>query len=608
MKLNRKFIVIVLCILIVVLLVGCRRNKKPEYSEGLEYVSRGDGTCYVGGIGDCTDTEIKIPTASPEGDTVIGIGEGAFQDCYRVTAVELPETVTHIGTYAFSGCILLENVRIPDGVRSIGESAFVNCNSLESVNIPEGITAIEAGNFVNCFNLVSITIPSTVTSIGDFAFMSCSSLVEICNKSALDIDPKPNSNNYLGNRALHIYTDESESRLHRIGDCVFYDDGSEVLLVKYLGKQSEVTLPLYTGGKGYKIHRFAFCQNPFVTRVVIPDGVTEIADAAFESCLTLTSVVIPRSVTAVNDNAFFICYSLREIVNESSLSLDHLGNVITDASKSCIKIKGDFVFYDDGSELALVKYLGMAGDVTLPEYDGRKYRISKYAFTNMTSNVLMKNVVISDSVTSIDKTAFSTCLALESVVIGDGVVNVEKGAFVGCTSVKYVTIGKSVAKIDDSLLTESKLLLSITVDGENTSFKSIDGTLYTKDGKTLIRYAPGRTDTVFVIPNGVTVIKKAAALNASSLTTLVIPEGVTEIGERAFYGCGNFTKVVIPRSVKTVGKDAFINLILALPDGSTQLVCYYTGTEAEWKTMRSNNSKNQHGLPFMANYNYVPEE
>lgn len=46
-----------------------------NYSEGLEFISNGDGTCYVAGIGNCTDTDIIIPKVSPSEDKVTKIGK-----------------------------------------------------------------------------------------------------------------------------------------------------------------------------------------------------------------------------------------------------------------------------------------------------------------------------------------------------------------------------------------------------------------------------------------------------------------------------------------------------------------------------------------------------
>ena len=46
----------------------------------LTFTSNGDGTCYVESIGTCTDTDVVIPSVSPDGDRVTGIAELAFYE------------------------------------------------------------------------------------------------------------------------------------------------------------------------------------------------------------------------------------------------------------------------------------------------------------------------------------------------------------------------------------------------------------------------------------------------------------------------------------------------------------------------------------------------
>jgi hypothetical protein len=75
------------------------------------------------------------------------------------------------------------------------------------------------------------------------------------------------------------------------------------------------------------------------------------------------------------------------------------------------------------------------------------------------------------------------------------VTSIGDRAFVGCTS-----------------------LTSITVDPNNRNYCSIDGNLYTKDQKTLIQYAIGKTDTTFVIPDSVTSIGNYTFHKCTSLT------------------------------------------------------------------------------------------
>ncbi len=82
---------------------------------GLNYISQGNGTCYVGGIGSCEDTELKIPAYSPYGDKVTRIGDGAFTNCQNLLSITIPETVKTIGTGAFRGCSSLVAINVDSG-------------------------------------------------------------------------------------------------------------------------------------------------------------------------------------------------------------------------------------------------------------------------------------------------------------------------------------------------------------------------------------------------------------------------------------------------------------------------------------------------------------
>ena len=104
-----------------------------NYSKGLLYTSGGNGTCYVSGTGTCTDTDIVIPSVSPNGDRVTSIGNYAFSDCSGLTSVTIGEGVTSIGGSAFSSCTGLTSVTIGDSVTSIGAWAFSGCTSLRTV-------------------------------------------------------------------------------------------------------------------------------------------------------------------------------------------------------------------------------------------------------------------------------------------------------------------------------------------------------------------------------------------------------------------------------------------------------------------------------------------
>jgi hypothetical protein len=202
-------------------------------------------------------------------------------------------------------------------------------------------------------------------------------------------------------------------------------------------------------------------------------------------------------------------------------------------------------------------------------------------------------------VTSISSSAFSNCTSLASITIPDSVTTIGSSAFSNCTSLESITIPESVTTIGDAAFSSCTSLASITVDENNTAYKDIDGNLYTKDGKTLIQYAIGKTDTSFTIPDGVEVIGGAAFVYCTSLASITIPESVTKIGSYAFCGCKSLASITIPESVTTIGYYAFYDCY-RLTD------VYYTGGVEDWATI-SIGDYNSYLTGATIHYNYAAE-
>ena len=56
---------------------------------------------------------------------------------------------------------------------------------------------------------------------------------------------------------------------------------------------------------------FAYCIS--LTSVSIPNTISRIGEQVFESCSSLTSIIIPNSVTSIGRNAFYKCSSLTSV-------------------------------------------------------------------------------------------------------------------------------------------------------------------------------------------------------------------------------------------------------------------------------------------------------
>ena len=218
----------------------------------------------------------------------------------------------------------LPAIEIPsaiDGIAitSIGNAAFYNCTGLTSVTIPDGVTSIGNNAFFGCTGLTSVTIGNGVTSIGDSAFVYCYCLVEVRNLSALNITAGSSDYGYAGYHAKRVYKD-GESYLHTTDDgFIFYDDGTNIWLVGYSGRETDLSLPVSYNGKQYAIYQYVFRNCKGLTSVTIPDSVTSIGEGAFYNCSGLTNVTISDSVTSIGYEAFRYCTGLKSVTIPDSV-------------------------------------------------------------------------------------------------------------------------------------------------------------------------------------------------------------------------------------------------------------------------------------------------
>lgn len=135
---------------------GCNQLKNVRLPSDLTTIS-------YGAFGGCSGLEqITLP------DTLLSIEQKAFYSS-GIISLEIPNSVVVIGDSAFEDCRGLESVELSDSLKVIGNSAFELCTSIKTISLPMGLTTIGNRAFYNCWSLKSVEVPSSVTSIGQNA-------------------------------------------------------------------------------------------------------------------------------------------------------------------------------------------------------------------------------------------------------------------------------------------------------------------------------------------------------------------------------------------------------------------------------------------------------
>ena len=491
----------------------------------------GNNTKYKSVDGVLYSKDMKTLLAYPAGKTnasytipdgVTLINSYAFYDCTSLKEVTIPNSVTEIEVDAFSGCTSLTAINvdenntkyksvdgvlyskdmktllaypagktntsytIPDSVSEIRGDVFEYCTSLTKVTIPDSVTKIDRRAFSGCTSLKEVTIPNSVTEIGDSAFLGCKSLTKVTI---------PDSVTKIG-----------------------YGAFSGCTSLKEIAIPNSVT----------EIGNYAFLGCTSLTKVTIPNSVTEIGYSAFEGCTSLTSVTLPDSAE-IGTSAFSGCTSLKEITLPAGVSSIYYYCYIFSDCISLTAINVD----ENNTDCKSVDGVLFSKDMkTLWIYPAGKTNTS---------------YTIPDSVTKIDRYAFSGCTSLKEVTIPDSVTVISDTAFRGCTS-----------------------LTAINVYEYNMDYISVDGVLFHLWKGQCLAYPAGKTNTSYTIPDSVTwtddfdsftgsvtEISDYAFSGCTSLKEVTIPDGVTEIGDTAFEGCTSLKEITIPASVTEISNNAF---------------------------------------------------
>ena len=130
------------------------------------------------------------------------------------------------------------------------------------------------------------------------------------------------------------------------------------------------------------------------------------------------------------------------------------------------------------------------------------------------------------------------------------------------SSVTSLTIHEGITHIAEdafeiTAFSSSMAVCEFIVALENPNYSSIDGALFTKDGKTLLKYPIGNKRTVYYVPDGVTDIASNAFAFAKNLTEIYFSNSVMRIGDAVFSDCYSLVSVSFSDTLADIGTGIF---------------------------------------------------
>lgn len=253
-----------------------------------------------------------------------------------------------------------------------------------------------------------------------------------------------------------------------------YDDGYSVSFKDEFKSDSTVTaikIPdTYNGKPVSRVAGRAFLNAVYLEKVELGANVVAIESGAFVNCSGLKVMSITAPVNTIKPGAFAGCTRLTRIA-------------VSDSNRFFTNADSDGILYtyaNSADEYMLIAYPAGRSDET---------------------------VTLSTAVCEIGSSAFDSASRLKVINIEreNRFGKIELTAFNGCSALEAVNVN-------------------------NNKYVSVDGVLYTADGKTLVLYPQNKAGDTFTVPDTVTKIARYAFKGNNNLVEIVIGANVSALG------------------------------------------------------------------------------
>ena len=535
------------------------------------YDSQTDGAIYISNIfvGLKEDTSTLTSINIQDGTKVIA---SYALYCFDGN-INIPDSVEYISDYSLAYTNVTSN-NFPNCVKEIGNYSFYSCDNITYLDIPSTLTKIGDCAFYECENLTSMSDTKNITSIGEEAFCNTPIVTFKIGSKLKEIG----KNTFYNNPALKEFIVDSNNPYYSSKDGILYNKDKTIIICYPPAKETS-TLVITSDILDFK-DAFAY-SNPYITEIVIKEGVLTIPDnaftglykvetitipttvkkigenifctdsalhtvnlnavdytatRAFESCENLATVNFGEGVTKISDAMFMYCYNLTDV--NTNGNIEFIGDdafystawdetirgsqtegviYVDKVAYSSVNLEGDVIVKDGTCSIYSAAFEYQDAMTSLTLPDSVKY-IGEKAFYHCYD---ITNITMSSNIESIDNYAFSACISLNSINLGDKLTYIGNHAFSSCFSLDSISLGNNLTYMGEYTFNDCSSLKSIT------------------------------------IPSGIEKINPHTFSYCNSLKNVTFNEGLKSIEDSAFSYSSSLENIKLPSTVKKIGYDAF---------------------------------------------------
>lgn len=532
-------------------------NISPEVSDNYKYYSGMKVTCknqynYIYKIGDNVfngnSLLNKITIDENKEHPITEIGNNAFSNCSELTTLELKDPIDSMGDNMASNCNKLVNVDLGKKIKVIGKEAFSNCSSLEKITIPDTVAQIGSKAFYGT-NIKTVTLPqSTIINIDSFnsdtvitsngySYIISSGKAKLIKAldNAVDSTKKVTIPNEINGipvteidsncfcRMDNIENVEVPSNIDIIDKSAF-SSCSNLAKIKF----SKNTTIFKESFEASNVDKLVFEYGEYNYRIYNDgimltkySGVAKSIDMEGQDSLNGLSIVAIGKGTYSDDSITSL--KLPKTINY--IEAEAFPNKLTNGIKMYQNNDGIYSYYDFGS------FVMITGYEYLPNSGDDNARITIKVPSKIYED--KENYSISKRVLTIAPNAFYNKKRIKDLIISNGITSICKEAFAGCDNLVNVSIPPSVKDATEAF--SNQQLNRLTDDDSKLQYSYLNNE---KTEVAIVTYIG--ENNVVIIPETIGGAK------------------VVEIKEKAFEGCDFITSITIPNTVTNIGENAFL--------------------------------------------------